>query len=485
MATESVDRPREVPLWAVAVGGVLTALAFPMQPDPTRGSFSAWPLVFVSLAPFLARLLAGSDAVRTSFVFAVSWFFVAGVWAFRVFDAFGWVLIWLPIGWLILFGVCARQLHRARYPLLLAWPAAWLAVEFLRSEFTPLRLDFFSDRLDPLNFTWFGLGHPRLVWPRAAQSADLIGGYGLALAPFIVNLLIAIWWVGQHVGRPALVAAGLFLALDAGYCEYRWREAAPDRPLTVGVVQSERYDFDLLTRLTEDLVREHRDVRMVVWPELAFPNSEERRQSLQEMARTRSLTIVTGVETPARFGYNNGALIIHADGCIDEVPKRQRVPFVESHPASDQFLVPSHEGHLRVGVAICYDMDFPRNPRLLAAKAQVLAMPTLDDISWGGTQHAQHALMPRLRAIETRRAVVQAATSGYSQILDARGQLLSGVPFRLHSRPGRPTPYLEGTAAATVSLSDVASPYMQGGYRIPAMIAGLVGVLLLVSLRRV
>ena len=33
-------------------------------------------------------------------------------------------------------------------------------------------------------------------------------------------------------------------------------------------------------------------------------------------------------------------------------------------------------------------------------------MPTLDEGGWGGTQHVEHSLLPRLRAIENRRPVV-------------------------------------------------------------------------------
>ena len=67
----------------------------------------------------------------------------------------------------VVFGICAQRLrHRALW----AWPLVWLAIEFVRSEWSPLRFDLFSDTLDPMNFTWFGLGHPRLAYPAAAQS---------------------------------------------------------------------------------------------------------------------------------------------------------------------------------------------------------------------------------------------------------------------------------------------------------------------------
>src|SRR5262249_26105951 len=114
---------------------------------------------------------------------------------------------------------------------------------------------------------------------------------------------------------------------------------------------------------------------------------------------------------------------------------------------------------------ICYDMDFAWNPRNLAvAGAEFFCMPTLDDGAWGGTQHAQHALLPRLRAIENRRPVVQASTSGVSQIINDRGQVLNSIPFRLNLRPDRNSHYLEGYAAGEISPNSALSVYTRWGH---------------------
>jgi apolipoprotein N-acyltransferase len=116
-------------------------------------------------------------------------------------------------------------------------------------------------------------------------------------------------------------------------------------------------------------------------------------------------------------------------------------------------------------VLICYDADFPTTAReLTRAGAEMLFMPTLDEGGWGGTQHVEHALLPRLRAIENRRPVVQAATSGVSQIIDERGRVLAEVPYRLNRRPQRATLFHEGFAHAAVSANAAKSVYTMWGY---------------------
>ena len=158
---------RPLSVW-VALGGVATALAFPLAPIPGVAPVALWFLAWVGLVPFLARLLTCDSlvqAAKTGLVFGIGWFLVAAVWVFRVFDVLGWVLIWLPVAWVILFALAARLTHRAGFPPALAWPLLWIAVEFARSEWSPIRLDWFSSFLDPLRFSWLLLGHSRLAVP--------------------------------------------------------------------------------------------------------------------------------------------------------------------------------------------------------------------------------------------------------------------------------------------------------------------------------
>lgn len=484
--------PRTVSLWAVALGGVLTALAFPLQPVPMAPALTAWPLIFIGPAPFLARLLL-ADSIRSAalaaFVHASAWTLLAGVWAFRLFDVLGWVLVWLPIGFVVAFGVSAHMVRLAGYGVAWTWPLLWVAVEYIRSEATPLRLNWFSASLDPLNFTWFGLGHPRVAAPVWAQSADLFGGYGLCVAPFLTSLVLAFVWVNRRVPVRLVAVTAALLAAEFAYGTWRLSQPQPGRPIAVGVVQSERFELPVLIGLTEQLLVQHPPTQVVVWPEESFTPRPGDQEKLLAFARRNTVALAVGVESIQPDGtHRNIAWWLPPDGPSGEYAKQQRVPFVESHEASHEFRT-FERGGVQFGILICYDVDAPANPRRLVAEAgaEVILMPTLDEVTWGGTQHAQHALIPRLRAIENRRPFVQAATSGYSQIIDSRGQLLAEVPFRLNSRPGRPTPYREGFAASVVDARRDLSVYTRWGHLVApvlAVIAVAISVIAPFRLRR-
>jgi apolipoprotein N-acyltransferase len=456
----------------VALSGVFTALAFPLQPIPALGPMCLWPLIFVAPAIYFARLMQCDDwreAARVSLVFACAWFFVGGVWVFRVFDALGWVLIWIPIVWIVVFGICAHVVRRAGFSPLWSWPLLWLAVEHVRSEWSPLRLNWLFANVDPMNFTWFGLGHPRCDWAPAAQSADLIGGYGLSLAPVLTSLIIARWWIGWPIRFwPGIAIAGL-LAAESGYCLHAWQSEISGPMVPVGVVQSERFELDVLLRLTDELLAAAPETKLVVWPEESFSSAANDQLTLRRYATTKGVTLAVGVEEKQENGgYRNVAWWL-SGATMDRYFKQMRVPFVEHHPHSEEcktFAFQLDNRVINVGILICYDVDFPWLPGRVVANcgAELILMPTLDEAIWGGTQHAQHSLLPRLRAIENRRSIVQAATSGYSQIIDPKGQELAGVPFRMNMRPERTTLYREGFASATVPARTALSPYTRGGY---------------------
>lgn len=466
-------------LWFVAFGGVLIALAFPLQPIPYLAPVSFWPFIFVGCAPFLTRLQrckTFSEATSTAICFGLAWFLVAGVWIFRVFDVLGWVLIWIPAMWIAVFAWSAHLSRKAGLPIVIAWPLLWIAIEIIRAEWSPLRLDWLSNHLDPLNFTWFGLGHPRLTWPAAAQSADLIGGYGLSITPFLVNLLLARFKDLNRQCSFAVFVVVMVLA-DAGYCWWKWSRPIIGPEIPVGVVQSERYDKAVLLELTKELLAAEPTTKLVVWPELSFSAKDGDQATLLEFARKHQVTLVVGVELPQGDGsYRNRAWWIPPNGDIAEYSKQQRVPFVEHHPASRQcrtFVWQVDSIVINVGVLICYDIDFawPARQTVSECGAELLILPTLDDVTWGGTQHVQHGLLPRLRAIENRRPLVTAATSGISQILDSRGRRLGGLPFSLHTRPNRPTSYLEGHAFGRITPEKELSFYGRVGYLVPPGIA--------------
>jgi apolipoprotein N-acyltransferase len=474
---------------SLLLGGLLTALAFPLAPHPSEPAVAVWPLAWVGLTPLLARLLGTAtarEAARAAFLFAMPWFFVAGVWVFRMFDAPGWVLVWVPVGWVVLFGVIAHATRRAGFSPWWSWPLAWVAVEFVRSEWSPIRLDWFSEHLDPLRFSWLVLGHSRISAPLLAQTADLWGGYGLSLAPFLTSLVLAVWWQTRRLPLGPAAAVGLLVAAEVGYGAWAIRQEPTGPVVTAGVVQSERESLPVLAEWTDRLLADCPDVQVVVWPEESFSERPGNLEALQSLARRHGVTLVVGVEYPvAERPHINRAYWVPPDGPVGVYHKRERVPFVERHTPADElptFALRVGDREVRAGVAICYDMDFPTTAReLTQAGAEVIFVPSLDEGGWGGTQHAQHALLHRLRALENRRPVVVAATSGVSQVIDGRGRVAASVPYALNRRPARATLYREGAACAAITPYGGLSVYTRGGFLVGPVAAVAAGVVFVIA----
>ena len=349
----------------------------------------------------------------------------------------------------------------------------WIAVEFARSEWSPIRLDWFSSFLDPLRFSWLLLGHSRLAVPVLAQTADLWGGYGLSLAPFLANLLLAMAWVAWRSGRPQprwlALTTGLLILAEVGY-GFLVLSSRPGEGIRipVGVVQSERASRDVHRQWTEELLDRAPETRVVVWPENSFTPLAGDQEALQAFAQKRGIVLICGCFTPAAADHPpaNRAHWIPPSGPMGLYDKHERVPFVEWHPAGTTYPIfpfEVDETSVPAGIAICYDADFPMHVRrLVQAGATWLALPTKDVGLWGGTEHAQHSLPSRLRAIENRRPIVQASSSGVSQIIDDRGIVLASLPYNLVRGPT--SPYLEGTTSAVIQPRAALSLYTRGGY---------------------
>jgi apolipoprotein N-acyltransferase len=78
----------------------------------------------------------------------------------------------------------------------------------------------------------------------------------------------------------------------------------------------------------------------------------------------------------------------------------------------------------RLGVQICYDLDFEDGTRKMAWQgAQILVVPTYDPMLWGVRQHYLHSGMSPMRAVESGLWLVRATSSGESQIIDPLGRV--------------------------------------------------------------
>ncbi|MDP8988322.1 MAG: apolipoprotein N-acyltransferase, partial [Actinomycetota bacterium] len=229
-------------------------------------------------------------------------------------------------------------------------------------------------------------------------------------------------------------------------------------------------------------------VDLVVWPESAVTvvgavAGSPEDETVGAAARRLGTTLVAGVVEREGDRFRNLAVAWGPDGRrIDAYEKNQRVPFGEYVPwrslvgrFADLRAVPRDArigegtGLLatpagELGVVVSYEVFFPRRVRAaVRAGGEVLLVPT-NASSYPTTQMpALELAAARLRALETGRAVVQAAPTGFSALVGPDGAVRQqsdlGAPAVLTGRVERrtgATPYTRAGDTPIVALAGAA-----------------------------
>jgi apolipoprotein N-acyltransferase len=454
--------------WAalvVVAGGLLGVAAFPR--------FGFWPAAFVSVAA-LSAAVDGRRA-RTG-----AWLgYVYGV-AFMV-PLLSWTGVYVgPVPWLILALAEAGFFAAlgAALPMLARLPAApvWIAAGWVLEE--ALR-----DRLPFGGFPWgrlaFSQASSPLRWFAAVGGAPLVS-FAVALTGGGVAVL---WWAARPLRRGTLAGAvvvavvvpvlGAVLSAPLG--------PPPDRSgrqLEVAVVQGGLPDVGLhfedraqqvldnhiaqTRRLAAD-VRAGRRPRpdLVVWPE----NASDVDPFADRSAYAKIDAVVREIGVPVLVGAilqgpgpqhrrNVGILWSPTSGAGARYTKRHPVPFAEYIPlrgiaefvssaaktVTQDMVAGSGNGVLRggpapIGDVICFEVAYDSLVRSsVAAGAELLVVQT-NNATFGHTAETyQQLAMSRLRAVETGRTVVQAATTGKSAVIGPDGGIRTESGPLYHSQ---------------------------------------------------
>ncbi|NNF56651.1 MAG: apolipoprotein N-acyltransferase [Rhodothermaceae bacterium] len=219
---------------------------------------------------------------------------------------------------------------------------------------------------------------------------------------------------------------------------------------------------DRLLRLGEPLIRpastqppaatpENR-LDLLIWPETALPylpETDRQARLYQRLARwsaQRNLALLTGGMTrPGAHGaFRNSALLFGPTAspqAYDQVhltPFTETLPGVDLNPQLEAMVLPEPDAHLGTGDSLVvldaghYQVATPIGSeslrgdqvrRFVSDGANLIV--TLSHGGWWGQSPgaSQHLRLTRLRAIETRRAVVLATVSGITGTIDATGRI--------------------------------------------------------------
>ncbi len=383
----------------------------------------------------------------------------------------GWMRAVGPDAWLALAGfealffgvlgsVTALLLRRRWWPL---WTAlAWVAAEVWRGQ-----------------WPFSGMPWGRLAFAVAdtpvADALPWIGANGVSLALALMGTGLAWTLVGgwrRPVVVAAMAAAAVALVAVPGQAAYTLPD---DGSATVAAVQGNvpgdgsdilldhrqvtRNHLDATVALAADVAAGRQPAPdFVVWPENSTAvdpfRDAEINLELDTAAEAIGVPILVGVIADApRPGdvLNQGIVWDPQSGPGDRYTKKHPVPFGEYIPWRDK-VFQSNFGQLAlvqrdmlsgtrtepltiagvpVADAICFDIAYDDGLRVqLQNGARMLVVQTSNATFIHTDQIAQQFAITRLRAIETRRSVVVAATNGVTGIIDAQGRVVASADPR-------------------------------------------------------
>ncbi|MGO9221761.1 MAG: apolipoprotein N-acyltransferase, partial [Streptosporangiaceae bacterium] len=455
-------------LLAAVAGGVALAGAFPPA--------GIWPLA--AAGPALLVIALYRQGLRASFViglvFGVAFFVPLLSWLVNV-AWYAWAT--LAIAEAAIFGLLAVGQR-----LLLGlpgWPLAvggwWVAAEAMRARW-------------PYAFPWGRLAMSQAGAPTAGWAA--IGGPPLLSFLVAVTGAMGAWLVlgiardrraardrhGLLADRRRLVAAVAATAAIAGVALAGGLlpvdgagAGAGQRTVTVAAVQGDvphaRSLSDLFraTTVTDNHAAATRALAaqvaagvrpapdIVIWPENSTDLDPGEYPAIYGTiagavdAIDRPVLVGALLENPLR---NTGQLWLPRRGPVAVYVKRQLVPFGEyipfrsllAHVTSLVNLQPVnftpghravvfHQGAIRLGDVICYEVGFDGLVRSeVTAGANLLAVQSNDatfEVDGQSGESAQQVAMARIDAITSDRAIVYASTTGESAIIAPDGAVLA------------------------------------------------------------
>ncbi len=455
-------------LWKIILSAVLLILSFP--------NFNVEFLAWFALVPLFFAI----EGQRPSRAFLLS--YICGIFFF--FGTIWWLIhVTLPgmiaaVLYLALyFGLFGIFLAVTRQPsavsLLAVAPAAWVALEWIRS-------------IGMFGFGWVLLSHSQSNSLPMIQIADITGAYGVSFLIVMANTAVYLV-IRDFRGKkrdfllPVLIAS-FILFISLAYGQFRLKNIFTGERLKVSVVQGnipqdEKWDTEFREAILskyETLTREAANTKpdLIVWPEASVPGFLESERSLFE--RVKSLVI--DINTPLLVGtvresrgekgtrYYNSAVLFAEDGrVIDVYDKIHLVPFGEYIPFKKAFSFVEKFAAIPIGdcssgseykvfrffiersldekefkwrmvkkaafsTLICFEDIFPEiSRRFVKNGADFLVNITNDGwykISSAPYQHVQNSVF---RAVENRTSVVRAANTGISCFIDQKGKVLSFV----------------------------------------------------------
>jgi len=398
-------------------------------------------------------------------------------WLVETMTTFGGLQTWLAliaaallVGYLSLFPAafavivarCYRSYRFAAYALA---PCIWVTTELGRQ--------YIWD-----GFPWALLGYSQVTALSVAQSASVVGVYGLSWLVALVGAALAALAIERGRTRWSLaVTVAVVVSVTTVWGSARLKSSvlmSTGDPVRVAVIQGNILQddknaaytgntevSDLISQRYLDMTRQAlaAGATFVMWPESSTPFYFERDLfrggAIRRLAHEANATLLIGSDQvePVKAStvadkpqdlYYNAAFLVKPDGQVGAVYRKMHlVPFGEYVPLSsllffvgpiveavaaftpgrDPVLLPI--GTHLASTAICYEVIFPNLIRRFVQDGSELLTTITNDAWYGRTSAAyQHWDQASMRAIEQGRYLARAANTGISGFVDPYGRVM-------------------------------------------------------------
>jgi apolipoprotein N-acyltransferase len=445
------------------LSGVALALSF--------ADFSIGPLVFVALAPLIAAIVTSSRALEAfslaTLSSTVTWL-INVPWVIKVMHQYGGLprasgiaiyvamAIFLGLFTGIFFGLAVHRLRLGNSPLpWLLVPVAWVTVEYGRTYLLT-------------GFPWNQLAAALIDLTPLVQLNRLIGPFGTGWFIALTSTLLAWLALSSRTRRVKMTAIGVVTGVVLLWWGYgtaairsQDRRMAAEQKARAALIQPNitqqmRWGdstvaelFLKMIAMTESAVRDGAVV--VIWPESTVPLTYLRtdffRQTVEDLTANGPDIILGSVAEDAtvRTKLWNAAYLVSEGKTVGRYDKIKLVPFGEYVPlrkviffaeklvrAVGDFQFGTNDrplaGKFHYGPAICYEIVYPQIPRTQVRNGADVLVTITNDAWYDGTSALrQHLNIARMRAVETDRYLLRAATTGVTALVDPAGRIVAEI----------------------------------------------------------
>ena len=358
----------------------------------------------------------------------------------------------------VLFGLIYFYLRKLPWVLPLAAASLWVSIEYIHQL---IAFYLFS-------FPWFVLGYSQFEILPLIQISSITGAYGVSFIIVFVCFSCSML-VGAYKKRQKIIFmffSVLLLGLNILYGKNEIRRQldflnTSPKQIKVALMQPNTHGLILFGRgeeaynsLTKQLLSlEGKGVEFIIWPETSLEgtfSSQDNKEFITNISATYQAPQLFGGSEIKNNELYVGAGLFTKDGQIDSYQKNKLVPFGEFLPFQkllggfyQNHGVTSLTGDFKEGkdtnknmildlgyisypfaVNICFESLFPEIWRAQASEgAQFFINISNDGWFLNTAAPLQHLRINVFRAVETRRPILRATTTGYNAWIDSLGKL--------------------------------------------------------------